>query len=126
MIECFSSYCLGDTCSLLLEYADFGTLEDYLHGVEEPKDSIDIVNFWDGLLRILVAVMTLHAFDLHADFEEGLDRMMLMSVEQALSGGEAVKLMILPAVIKTSNPQIFLSSRFRRPPCTVTHSSWPI
>lgn len=51
----------GNTYNVILEDADKGTLEDYFKNTEPPSTSIDIHNFWKGILNLLPAVMKIHA-----------------------------------------------------------------
>lgn len=67
--EFFSSYCVGGTYSILLEFADVGTLEDYMHNVDEPKSGREILDFWSSLLEILTPLMTIHGLQTHDSYE---------------------------------------------------------
>lgn len=67
MIGFFSSHCCKDTYSVLLELADFGTLEEFMQEQEEPTSARDILDFWTGLLKILIALFQIHDLAGHAD-----------------------------------------------------------
>ena len=52
IIEFYSSYTLGDSYNIVLEYADMGTLEQLFDNITEPRRGVDINNFWRSLLNI--------------------------------------------------------------------------
>ncbi|GAB7349672.1 hypothetical protein MBLNU459_g0345t1 [Dothideomycetes sp. NU459] len=67
LIQFLGSYTYHDDHhSIILEYADKGTLEDYFRTVQPPKDGAAILSFWRALSRVLLA---LH--QIHEDGEEG-------------------------------------------------------
>jgi serine/threonine protein kinase len=54
------SFTRGDSCHVLLEYADKGTLEDYFEKETPPVDPEEIINFWEALFKILDALSRIH------------------------------------------------------------------
>jgi len=54
------SFTRGDTCNVLLEHADKGTLEDYFQKERVPKNGEDIILFWEGLFKIIDALRRIH------------------------------------------------------------------
>jgi serine/threonine protein kinase len=47
----------GDSYNVLLEYADKGTLEDYLRNEVPPTSGEEIIQFWESLFGVLEALM---------------------------------------------------------------------
>ena len=68
MVKFYGCYLHNGRYNVLLEYANFGTLEDYFSQVNTPRSGRDIVVFWEGLLQILEPLMTIH--DLNQEAED--------------------------------------------------------
>lgn len=61
LIQFLGSYTYHDDHhSIILEYADKGTLEDYFRTVQPPKDGAAILSFWRALSRVLLALHQIH------------------------------------------------------------------
>ncbi|XTI93229.1 kinase-like protein [Cenococcum geophilum] len=60
MIGFYGSYRHGESCNLILEYANEGTLEDYLQKCSPPTTGPDIYKFWSGLLGLIKALEAIH------------------------------------------------------------------
>ena len=60
MIGFYGSYRHGESCNLILEYANEGTLEDYLQKCSPPTAGPDIYKFWSGLLGLIKALEAIH------------------------------------------------------------------
>ncbi|KAL8793424.1 MAG: hypothetical protein Q9195_004010 [Heterodermia aff. obscurata] len=54
------SFVLGGVFHILLEYADMGTLEDYLTTIPPPCSSEDINTFYKSLLRVVYGLLRIH------------------------------------------------------------------
>lgn len=72
MITFYGSFITRGTYNVVLEYADRGTLEDYLTTVEEPREGLEILNLWTGLLKILDPLAKIHTLPHSADDPTGL------------------------------------------------------
>jgi hypothetical protein len=71
MIGFYGSYRHGESCNLILEYANEGTLEDYLHKYVPPTAGPDIYQFWKGLLGLIKALEAIH-YIVSEDFSPAL------------------------------------------------------
>jgi len=60
IIGYYGSFSLNDTHTLMLEYADRGTLDDFLRTVEAPSTGAEIMKLWESLLKIQNALYTIH------------------------------------------------------------------
>lgn len=60
IIGFYGSYMHGNTFHIILEFANEGTLEDFLHREPRPTDLHDIHVFWDHFLGVVNAVTVLH------------------------------------------------------------------
>ncbi|KAF7512559.1 hypothetical protein GJ744_000820 [Endocarpon pusillum] len=60
IISFFGSYEQDDTYNILLEYADRGTLEDYLQRTPPPTTGSDIYKFWSALFNVIKALVSIH------------------------------------------------------------------
>lgn len=50
----------GTSYNLILEYADQGTLEDYMERTAKPESIEDVLLFWDRLTQIILGVQSIH------------------------------------------------------------------
>jgi len=55
------SFTQGDTFNVLLEYANGGTLEDFLQKHEPPTNAEDIYKFWSAIFNLTKAIESIHA-----------------------------------------------------------------
>lgn len=55
------SFVQDGTYNVLLEYADRGTLEDYLHTTAPPTTGEDVYRFWGALFNVIKALNLIHA-----------------------------------------------------------------
>lgn len=66
----YGSWRQGDTCNILLEYVDGGiggnTLTDVFMG-EHPTTEVDLIKFWDKLVRVIEPLCRIHC---HGDKED--------------------------------------------------------
>lgn len=60
LIGFFGSFCHGNVFTLILEYADQGTLEDFFNR-DQPSDAAEILELWTALLGLTNALQTLHS-----------------------------------------------------------------
>lgn len=54
------SYVQDGSYNILLEYADRGTLEDYLQKTPPPTTGEDIIKFWSALFKVIQALHLIH------------------------------------------------------------------
>lgn len=60
LIGFYGSFVQNDTYSILLQYADVGTLERYFQTFPEPIKGKDIIKFWRNLFAIITALVAIH------------------------------------------------------------------
>ncbi len=60
IIGFYGSYVQDGSYNVLLEYADRGTLEDYLQSTPPPTTGEDIFKFWSALFNIIQALHLIH------------------------------------------------------------------
>ncbi|KAL9635650.1 MAG: hypothetical protein Q9204_002555 [Flavoplaca sp. TL-2023a] len=60
IIEYYGSFVRRGTYNIILEYADRGTLEDYMKNTPEPKTVIDIRSFWGNFLASMGGLVHIH------------------------------------------------------------------
>lgn len=58
--RCFGVLRQGDFCSLLLEYAEFGQLDDYMQKAHAPTSPESIIFFWKRVAEIAHGLSLLH------------------------------------------------------------------
>ena len=69
LIKLLGSYKQGDTYNILLEYADRGTLEDFLRDTAPPTLGEDIIFFWKRIFNVIKALQRIHAIEKPDSFE---------------------------------------------------------
>lgn len=60
----YGSFRHSDTFNIILEYADRGDLEQYLQNTNPPSNAADIVNLWEGMSGLLLALLKIHGLQL--------------------------------------------------------------
>jgi len=60
VIGFYSSFTLGETHSIILEYADKGSLEQYLQNTRPPVGLKDTTRFWRGIFGLLRGLKDMH------------------------------------------------------------------
>lgn len=60
IIGFYGSYEQNGSYNVLLEYADLGTLEDYLQKTSPPTTGEDIRRFWHALFNVIKALQMIH------------------------------------------------------------------
>ena len=60
IIGYYGSFVRDGTYNLVLEYADRGTLEDFMNQMLEPKNISDITIFWERFLPVLGGLAQIH------------------------------------------------------------------
>lgn len=60
IIEYYSSFVSNGTYNIILEYADRGTLYEYLKNTDGPTGIGDIMTFWKNFLRIFHGLSHIH------------------------------------------------------------------
>ena len=65
MITFYGSFLQSGIRSVLLEYADGGTLEDFFQTMRPPVKPTDLVKFYAALFKILQAISRIHDMDPH-------------------------------------------------------------
>lgn len=68
------SFIQGESRTIILEYADHGTLEDFLRNTEAPQEAKRIMLLWEGLFVLLAAVHTIHNIPPSGDHATDTDR----------------------------------------------------
>ena len=56
----YGGFILDGTYDILLEYADKGTLEEYLASTPPPCTARDIITFWQSFLRVTLGLSRIH------------------------------------------------------------------
>ena len=59
-VKCYCSFRKNGCFVIILEYADSGTLEDYLQSHDPPQHPRDILGIWKSYLHLLGAINTIH------------------------------------------------------------------
>ncbi|KAL8755893.1 MAG: hypothetical protein Q9199_003320 [Rusavskia elegans] len=60
IVRFFGRFILGGVYNILLEYADMGTLEDYLAKTPPPCTAKDIIDFWRSILSVTWGLHRIH------------------------------------------------------------------
>lgn len=60
MVGYYCSYVHKNVHHALLEYADYGTLEDFMKRQASPQTDNEIFAFWRGILSVIDAIVRLH------------------------------------------------------------------
>lgn len=60
IIEYYGSFIKNDTFNIILEYADRGTLDQYMKSTNEPTDIGEILTFWKCFLPIFHGLTHIH------------------------------------------------------------------
>lgn len=60
IIGYYGSFNLDGSYNIILEYADLGTLNQYMGKTHEPTSSGDIMMFWERFLAILQGLIQIH------------------------------------------------------------------
>lgn len=60
IIAYYGGFIHGDSYNIILEYADQGTLEDFMRNTKSPSTIEDTAIFWDRLFGVTHGIMTIH------------------------------------------------------------------
>ena len=60
IIAYYGSFIHGHSYNIILEYADQGTLEDFMRKTDSPSSAEDSLLLWDRLFDVTHGVMTIH------------------------------------------------------------------
>ena len=60
IVTCYGSFTHGNSYNMIFEYADGGTLEDFMQKIGPPTSVEDVLRFWDRLSVIFAGAATLH------------------------------------------------------------------
>ena len=60
VIEYYGSFVRGSTFSIILEYADLGTLDQYLENHLPPQNPAERILFWRHFTRVLCGLAHIH------------------------------------------------------------------
>ncbi|MDI1492535.1 MAG: hypothetical protein OHK93_003749 [Ramalina farinacea] len=63
IIAFYGNFMWGSSRNILLEYADCGTLKDYMKDKAPPVRAEDIERFWNNVLALLDGLLTIHGKD---------------------------------------------------------------
>jgi serine/threonine protein kinase len=69
MIGYYGSFEYQGTYNIILEYADQGTLEDYMKNTLPPTGGHDIIAFWESFLQVIKPIARLHEQDLEKNHD---------------------------------------------------------
>ncbi|KAL8932216.1 MAG: hypothetical protein Q9216_006922 [Gyalolechia sp. 2 TL-2023] len=72
IIGYYGSFVQGGTSNIILEYADRGTLSEYLQQTHEPVNSTAITTFWTQFLGILHGLAHIHNTPIHGTWHHDL------------------------------------------------------
>lgn len=61
----YGGFVHGNTYNIILEYADQGTLEDYMSNIGPPSTIEELVLLWDRLLHVTTGIMAIHGIGPH-------------------------------------------------------------
>lgn len=56
----YGTYAYQDEYNLILEYADLGTLDDFMQAVDPPQRATDILLIWSRLFELAQALQRVH------------------------------------------------------------------
>lgn len=56
----YGSFTHGNTRNILLEYADYGSLDNFFNSVDPPSTGEDIIRFWQSMFGVIDAVCKIH------------------------------------------------------------------
>lgn len=60
VVKYYGSFIQGDTYTIILEYADGGSLLEFYRRERPPKTWDDLRKFWDSMFRLLEALAVIH------------------------------------------------------------------
>ncbi|KAK4952431.1 hypothetical protein LTR10_009237 [Elasticomyces elasticus] len=60
LLRYYGTYTYEGLNHIVLEYADQGTLEDYLRSIERPTKGVDIIALWHGIFDLAQAISRVH------------------------------------------------------------------
>lgn len=69
IIGYYCSFILDGTYNIILEYADRGTLDEYMEATPAPKNVSEIMTFWDRFFAVMQGLVHIHG-TLGSDPEE--------------------------------------------------------
>ncbi|KAL8851616.1 MAG: hypothetical protein Q9221_003453 [Calogaya cf. arnoldii] len=69
IIEYYGSFVRDGTYNIILEYADRGTLDDYMRTTAEPKTTSELRTFWERYLALICGLVHIHGT--HGPASEG-------------------------------------------------------
>lgn len=60
IVSCYGGFVHGNSYNVILEYADEGTLEDFMKKTDPPSSFEDTLRFWNRILGVLHGIMAIH------------------------------------------------------------------
>lgn len=60
IVQCMGSYVHGNNYNLILEYADQGSLGEYLQRSSPPRSALELQQFWNSMIDILQGLHQIH------------------------------------------------------------------
>lgn len=60
IVSYYGSFVHGNSYNVILEYADEGTLEDFMEKTDPPSSFEDTLRFWKRFLNVLQGIMAIH------------------------------------------------------------------
>lgn len=73
VLDYYGSFVHGNSYNIILEYADQGTLEDFMKLTAPPSTAEDNLLLWDRLFNVAHGIMTIHG---NSDFESRTPRIL--------------------------------------------------
>lgn len=65
IIGFYGSFVRQQTYNIILEYADLGTLDEYMERTSPPSSAEDKMRFWERFLEVAHGLATIHGEDEH-------------------------------------------------------------
>jgi serine/threonine protein kinase len=60
IIGFYTAFKHGDMCNIILEYADKGTLAEFLRGTTPPSEGQEVFRLWKGIFGLMKGLHDLH------------------------------------------------------------------
>src|ERR1700679_361555 len=60
IVQCMGSYVQGNNYNLILEYANRGSLKEYLQSSSPPCSAPNLLHFWNSMVGLLEGLHQIH------------------------------------------------------------------
>ena len=78
IIGFYGSFEKAGSFNIILEYADLGTLDDYMEKLDPPSSTHDIVTFYDSFSAVIAGIVRIHNTKEHVNGLLGYDTTMTL------------------------------------------------